>query len=102
MFSEIELTAEDGTPLFTEDGYRLLGEDPDRSGATALNHITLESILDTGKILTEDGFFILDEDQVTQEDFDAETESESLFLETQADDFLDFSDRDPFSEGGRF
>ena len=102
VFSEIELTAEDGTPLFTEDGYRLLGEDPDRSGATALNHITLESILDTGKILTEDGFFILDEDQVTQEDFDAETESESLFLETQADDFLDFSDRDPFSEGGRF
>ena len=102
VFSEVELTAEDGTPLFTEDGYRLLGEDPDRSGAVALNHITLESVLDTGKILTEDGFFVLDEDQVTQEDFDAETESESIFLETQADDFLDFSDRDPFSEGGRF
>ena len=61
-----------------------------------------ESVFDSGKILTEDGFFILDEDQQDDEDFDAATESESVFIETKADDFLDFSDRDPFSEGGRF
>ena len=102
VFTEVELTAEDGTPLFTEDGFRPLLEEPDRSGAVALNHVTLESVFDSGKILTEDGFFILDEDQQDDEDFDAATESESVFIETKADDFLDFSDRDPFSEGGRF
>ena len=35
-------------------------------------------------------------------DIDAATASENTFLETNADGFIDFSDADPFSEGGTY
>ena len=35
-------------------------------------------------------------------DIDAATASENTFIETNADGFIDFSDNDPFSEGGTF
>lgn len=38
----------------------------------------------------------------TELDQDDITDSENDFLETQADNFIDFSDADPFSEGGSF
>lgn len=40
------------------------------------------------------GFTELDQDDIT--------DSENSFIETQADNFIDFTDRDPFSEGGSF
>ena len=41
-------------------------------------------------------------DGITENDQDVITDSENTFLETQADNFIDFSDADPFSEGGNF
>ena len=41
-------------------------------------------------------------DGITENDQDVITDSENTFLETQADNFIDFSDADPFSEGGSF
>ena len=38
----------------------------------------------------------------TENDQDDRTDSENDFFETNADGFLDFSDGDPFSEGGTF
>lgn len=40
------------------------------------------------------GFTELDQDDIT--------DSENTFIETRADNFIDFTDRDPFSEGGTF
>ena len=39
---------------------------------------------------------------ITELDQDDITDSENTFLETGADNFIDFSDADPFSEGGTF
>ena len=38
----------------------------------------------------------------TEVDVDDVTDSEDTYIETQADNFIDFSDADPFSEGGNF
>ncbi len=38
----------------------------------------------------------------TESDQDDITDSENAFIETQADNFIDFTDKDPFSEGGTF
>ena len=35
-------------------------------------------------------------------DYDTITDAENVFLESEADGIIDFSDADPFSEGGRF
>jgi len=71
IYSEVEITTENDLPIFTEDGYRLLSEDEDR----------LDSSADTAR------------------DFDTITDSESIYIETQGDSILDFSEADPFSEG---
>ena len=42
------------------------------------------------------------ESQPEQVDYDDRTDAENVFIETQADDFIDFSTGDPFSEGGNF
>ena len=74
VYQEVQLLAEDDEPLFTEDGYRLLSEEEDASDDSA------------------------DADR----DYDTITDAENVFLETEADAIIDFSDADPFSEGGRF
>ena len=38
----------------------------------------------------------------TEADVDDITDAEDTYIETQADNFIDFSDADPFSEGGNF
>ncbi len=38
----------------------------------------------------------------TEVDVDDVTDSEDTYIEQQADNFIDFSDADPFSEGGNF
>ena len=50
--------------------------------------------IETGHRIMLDGFTELDQDDVT--------DSENTFFETGADNFIDFSDADPFSEGGNF
>ena len=61
-------------------------------------------------ILTEDGLVITDQDgfDIIQEQYSLtqQTEngafSDNDFIQTQSDSFLDFTDIDPFSEGGRY
>ena len=75
ILDEVQLLSEDGiTPLFTEDGYRLTSEEE-----------TAE-----------------DDSAIASRDFDTITDSESVFIETEADAIIDFSEADPFSDGGRF
>ena len=50
--------------------------------------------IETGHRIMLDGFTELDQDDVT--------DSENTFFETGGDNFIDFSDADPFSEGGNF
>jgi len=50
--------------------------------------------IETGHRIMLDGFTELDQDDIT--------DSENTFFETGADNFIDFSDADPFSEGGNF
>ena len=50
--------------------------------------------VETGHRIMLDGFTEIDQDDAT--------DSENTFLETGADNFIDFSDADPFSEGGNF
>ena len=50
--------------------------------------------IETGHRIMLDGFTELDQDDVT--------DSENTFFETGADNFIDFSEADPFSEGGSF
>ena len=76
-FSEVDTveTIEDGlTAIFTEDNLRILSEDEDRSDAS----------------------------DTASRDFDTVTDSDNIQIETDADAILDFSDADPFSEGGTF
>ena len=75
VLEEVQLLGEDGiTPLFTEDGYRLVSEEEDSTDASS----------------------------TTTRDFDTIADSENVFIEGEADAIIDFSDTDPFSEGGRF
>ena len=75
IYVDVQLTTEDGiTPLFTEDNIRILSEDEDRSDGST----------------------------TTTKDFDTVTDSDNIQIETDADAILDFSDGDPFSEGGTF
>ena len=60
--------------MFTEDGYRLVSEEEDSE----------------------------DDSTTSSRDFDTITDSENVFIEGEADAIIDFSDSDPFSEGGRF
>ena len=60
-------------------------------------------------ILTEDGYRITDEDgyPIIQESYNLDTQAGDPFsdndeIQTESDTFVDFSERDPFSEGGRF
>ena len=75
IYLDVQLTSEDGiTPLFTEDNLRILSEEEDRGG----------------------------ESTTSTKDFDTVTDSDNIQIETDADAILDFSDGDPFSEGGTF
>ena len=74
IYEEVQMLAEDGDALFTEDGHRLLSEEESAEDASA------------------------DADR----DYDTITDAENVFLESEADSIIDFSDADPFSEGGRF
>ena len=71
---DVEMQTESGDPIFTEDGYRVLSEAEDAS----------------------------DDSTDADRDFDTISDAENVFIETQADGIIDFSDADPFSEGGRF
>ena len=72
---DTQLTIEDGIePLFTEEGIRLTSEQEDRSDASANTSL----------------------------DYDTVTSADNIQIETDADAILDFSDGDPFSEGGTF
>ena len=60
-------------------------------------------------ILTEDGYQITDEDgyPIVQDSYNLNTQAGDSFadndeIQTESDTFVDFSERDPFSEGGRF
>ena len=58
-------------------------------------------------IMAEDGLFILDEDgyNLLQESSDINTNYESAVndeLESEAAGYIDFSERDPFSEGASY
>ena len=71
----VKLLLQDGiTPLFTEEGNRILSEAEDRSDASS----------------------------ESDRDFDTITDSDNIQLQTDADAIIDFSDSDPFSEGGTF
>ena len=75
IYLDTQLMSEDGiTPLYTQDGVRLMTEDEDRSDGST------EATLD----------------------YDTVTNSDNIQIETDADAILDFSDGDPFSEGGTF
>lgn len=58
-------------------------------------------------LLTEDGLEITDEERytITREEFDLDTQdtlADNDDIEIEADGILDFTEADPFSEGGRF
>ena len=75
IYLDVQLTIEDGiTPMFTEDNIRILSEEEDRSDGST----------------------------TSTKDFDTVTDSDNIQIETDADAILDFSDGDPFSEGGTF
>ena len=75
IYLDVQLTIEDGvTAVFTEDNLRILSEDEDRSDASG----------------------------TASRDFDTITDSDNIQIESDADAILDFSDADPFSEGGTF
>jgi len=75
IYVDVQLTIEDGlTAIFAENNLRLLSEDEDRSDASG----------------------------TVSRDFDTVTDSDNIQIETDADAILDFSDADPFSEGGNF
>ena len=63
--------------------------------------------MNTFAILTESGLELTMEDgySLIREEFDLEVQdvlSDNFDIQTESDDFLDFSEADPFSEGGRF
>ncbi|NDG31293.1 hypothetical protein EB118_14635 [bacterium] len=65
------------------------------------------SSLNIFAVLTEDGFELTDEDgyTVVNEGFDLEVQdvlSDNQDIETEADVILDFTEADPFSEGGNY
>jgi hypothetical protein len=60
-------------------------------------------------ILTQDGYRITDEDgyPIIQESYNLDTQAGDPFadndeIQTESDTFVDFSEKDPFSEGGTF
>ena len=63
--------------------------------------------MNTFAILAESGLELTMEDgySLIREEFDLEVQdvlSDNFDIQTESDDFLDFSEADPFSEGGRF
>ena len=75
IYLDTQLMSEDGiTPIYTQEGVRLMTEDEDRSDGST------EATLD----------------------YDTVSNSDNIQIETDADAILDFSDGDPFSEGGTF
>jgi len=63
--------------------------------------------MNTFAILSESGLELTMEDgfSLVREEFDLEVQdvlSDNFDVQTESDDFLDFSEADPFSEGGRF
>lgn len=63
--------------------------------------------MNTFAITTEDGLEIKMEDgySLIREEFDLEVQdvlSDNFDVQTESDDFLDFTEADPFSEGGRY
>ena len=92
------LLLENGDDVLLETGYRLVQEI--EATGDDQNFLMAENLLD--QIILEDGAGLLLESQPEQVDYDDRTDAENVFIETQADDFIDFSTGDPFSEGGRF
>ena len=75
IYLDVMLTLEDNlTPIFDEDNERILMEAEDRSDASANTSL----------------------------DYDTITDADNVQIETDADAIIDFSDSDPFSEGGNF
>lgn len=75
IYLDTMLVIEDGIePLFDENQERLLTEAEDRSDASANTSL----------------------------DYDTVTDADNIQIETDADAIIDFSDLDPFSEGGSF
>ena len=75
IYLDTMLVTEDGIePLFDENQERLLTEAEDRSDASANTSL----------------------------DYDTVTDADNIQIETDADAIIDFSDLDPFSEGGSF
>ena len=68
---------------------------------TGENHWVKDLIDEYHEKALEDGTRIL-LSGYTEQDVDDVTDSEDTYIETQADNFIDFSDADPFSEGGNF
>ena len=68
-------------------------------------YMNSQFVMETGDpalpIHLEDGTRILISGY-TEQDIDDVTDEESTYIEGQADNFIDFSDADPFSEGGNF
>ena len=58
-------------------------------------------------ILTEDGLELTDESRftITREEYGIDSQdvlSDNVIIQTESDDILDFTESDPFSEGGRY
>tara|TARA_R100000995_G_C3471688_1_gene118660 strand:+ start:161 stop:994 length:834 start_codon:yes stop_codon:yes gene_type:complete len=92
------LLLENGDDVLLETGYRLVQEI--EATGDDQNFLMAENLLD--QIILETGFGLLLESQPEEVDYDDRTDAENVFIETQADAFIDFSTGDPFSEGGRF
>ena len=92
------LLLENGDDVLLETGYRLVQEI--EATGDDQNFLMAENLLD--QIILEDGAGLLRESQPEEVDYDDRTDAENVFIETQADAFIDFSTGDPFSEGGRF
>ena len=60
----------------------------------SLERIPLPIHIETGDRVLLDG--------IAENDQDVITDSENTFLQTEANNFIDFTDKDPFSEGGTF
>lgn len=74
IYVDVEMLTEKDEPIFTEDGYRLLSEDEDRS----------------------------DESYDSARDYDTITDAENEYIQDESDNIINFTDTDPFSDGGRF
>jgi|TARA_R110002073_G_scaffold1678_10_gene11841 hypothetical protein len=87
-----------GSLLLTEEGYRLIQEGTAAATGESYDYI-LDETGDNNMMLEDHSGFLLNESQGDQEDFDDRFNSENQYIEDEADEFIDFSELDPFSEG---